>query len=138
LVESATHPEKLASLEGKCWLRHKQFIEGKIQAMLMAANSAVIPQAHFGDFSFPSRLDEHLMARLGLDDRRLLLGGTYPGPFGLDVQAINLPGHMAKGMNLEKADSVQVTSEGLIIRAGSFLYSYSRLGLEKIDELAHG
>ena len=137
LVETATHPEKIASLEGECWLKHDQHIQGKIQAMLMAANGAVIPEAHFGDFSFPSSLDTRLMTRLGLDDRRLSLGGTYPGPFGLDVQELVIPGHMARGLDQEEADSVQVTPVGLVIRVGRYAYCYSRFGLEKIDEPAN-
>lgn len=138
LVEKATHPDQLASLQGKCWSRHGQHIEGKIQAMIMAADGAVIPQAHFGDFSFPSSLDIQLMTRLGLDDRRLSLGGSYPGPFGLDVQEVDIPGHMARGLEQEEADSTEVFPEGLVIRTGRYTYRYSRFGLEKIDESAHG
>ena len=137
LVEAATHPDKISSLQGECWPKHGQQIQGKIQAMLMAADGALIPEAHFGDFSFPSSLDTRLMTRLGLDDRRLSLGGSYPGPFGLDVQEIDLPGHMARGLDQEKADSVQVSPEGLLIRAGRYAYRYSRFGLEKVDEPAH-
>jgi CRISPR-associated endonuclease/helicase Cas3 len=138
LVETATHPEKIASLGGERWLNHGLHIQGKIQAMLMAADSAVIPEAHFGDFSFPSSLDTRLMTRLGLDDRRLSLGGIYTGPFGPDVQELVIPGHMARGLDQEKADSVQVAPEGLVIRAGRYAYLYSRFGLERIDEPAHG
>ncbi|UCF90212.1 MAG: hypothetical protein JSW39_18185, partial [Desulfobacterales bacterium] len=138
LVESATHPEKIASLKGECWLKHGQHIQGKILAMLMAANGAVIPEAHFGDFSFPSSLDTRLMTRLGLDDRRLSLGGIYPGPFGLDVRELVIPGHMTRGLDQEEADLVRVTQEGLVIRAGRHAYRYSRFGLEKINEPAHG
>jgi CRISPR-associated endonuclease/helicase Cas3 len=138
LVEAATHPEKIESLQGESWQKHGQHIQGKIQAMLMAADGAVIPEAHFGDFNFPSSLDARLMTRLGLEDRRLSLGGDYPGPFGLYVQEIDLPGHMVKGLDRGEADSIQVSPEGLVIRAGRHFYRYSRFGLEKIDEPAHG
>lgn len=137
LVESATHPERIASLQGESWLKHGQYIEGRILAMTMAADGAVIPEAHFGDFSFPSSLDTRLMTRLGLDDRRLHLGGSFPGPFGHDVEELDIPGHMAGGLEREEADAVVVTPEGLLIRAGGFTYLYSRVGLEKMDESAH-
>jgi CRISPR-associated endonuclease/helicase Cas3 len=138
LVEAATHPDKIASLQGECWQKHGQHIEGKIQAMLMAANGAIIPEAHFGDFSFPSSLDTRLMTRLGLANRRLVFDGNYLGPFGLEIAEIDIPGHMASGLAQEEADSVQVTPEGLIIRAGRHAYIYSRFGLEKYDEPANG
>jgi len=137
LVEEGTHPTRVDSLEGECWSRHGQHIEGEIQAMLMAADGAVIPEAHFGDFSFPSALDTRLMTRLGLDSRRLSLGGRYIGPFGLDLQELDLPGHMAPGLDQEGADSTEVSSGGLAIRAGKFAFRYSRFGLERADEPTH-
>lgn len=138
LVESATHPEKIESLEGECWVKHGQHIQGKIHAMLMAASGAVIPGAHFGEFSFPSALDARLMTRLGLDDRRLSLGDYYISPFGQRIQEMDIPGHMSRDLEQDQAYSVDVALEGLLIRVGRNAYWYSRFGLEKIDEPPHG
>jgi CRISPR-associated endonuclease/helicase Cas3 len=138
LVESATHPERLISLRGKRWERHSQHLEGSIQAMIMAADSALIPDEHFGDFSFPTSLETKLMTRLGLNDRRLKLRSKFTSPFGLLIDELNIPGHIARGLDKEEADSVEVRQNSLIIKAGLHTYCYSHCGLEKIDESADG
>jgi len=138
LVEAATHPDRMLTLQGESWLKHGQHIEGKVQAMLMAAGGAVIPRAHFGDFSFPSSLDTRLVTRLGLDDRRLSLGRVYRGPFGREIDEIDIPGHLGRGIQQEEADLIEVSSEGLLIQVGRYSYRYSRFGLEKIDECVDG
>ena len=98
LVEKTTHPERLTRLSGDRWMKHQQHLEGVILAMLMAADGALIPDEHFGDFMFPNRLETRLMTRLGLDDRTLPLGGSFRSPFGLNMDEINIPGHMARGL----------------------------------------
>ena len=134
LVETATHPERLFCLKSEKWKKHGQHIEGITQAMTMAANGALIPDAHFGEFSFPSSLEAKLMTRLGLNDRRLGLGGRFPSPFGRFVEEIDLPGFMARGLDKENADSVEVVEENLVIKVAGLTYLYSRFGLEKVDE----
>jgi CRISPR-associated endonuclease/helicase Cas3 len=138
LVEAATHPQRLSSLNDERWVKHSQHLEGSIQAMILAAHGALIPDKHFGDFSFPSSLETKLMTRLGLNDRRLLLGEQFPSPFGKIIEELNIPGHMARGLDKEEADSVEVKADSLVIRAGAYTYLYSRFGLEKVDESTNG
>lgn len=139
LVEAATHPERLATLQGDAWARHAQYIEGIGGAQQSAAHAAAIPHKHFGDFMFPTAVEGHLATRLGLNDRRLLLGGVFTSPFGRVLEEINLPGHLARGLEVEQAHVVSREGNTLTIQAdpqGQFVYRYSRFGLEKIDEPA--
>lgn len=139
LVETATHPERLATLQGEAWARHAQHIEGIGGAQQTAAHDAAMPDKHFGEFLFPSALEGHLATRLGLNDRRLTLGGAYISPFGQAIDEINLPGHLAQGLESEQAHRVIQELDSLLIQAdpvGKFVYRYTRFGLEKIDEPA--
>ncbi|MEF3169274.1 MAG: CRISPR-associated helicase Cas3' [Deltaproteobacteria bacterium] len=142
LVETATHPERLATLKGEAWKRHFQHIEGICGAQQLAAHSAVIPNKHFGDFMF--NVEGHLATRLGLNDRCLFLVGarcTVPllSPFNQSIKEIHLPGHLAQGLDAEQAFLVCKKGDALIIQAdplGQFIYQYTRFGLERIDEPA--
>lgn len=139
LVETATHPERLATLRGDSWTRHAQYIEGIGGAQQTAAHNAAMPDKHFGEFMFPSALEGHLATRLGLDDRRLALGGLFTSPFGQTIEDINLPGHLVKGLVAEQAHRVSQAADTLIIQAdaqGQLIYRYTRFGLEKFDEPA--
>ncbi len=139
LVESTTHPEFTGGLAGRKWEQHGQHLEGRSGAMLMAAHAALIPDAHFGEFTFPSGLEERISTRLGLDDRCIQLGGAFPGPFGRDIEEIILPGHMARGLSSPKlaVDRVSLAHEELTFHVESLCFTYSRFGLEKSDEPAH-
>lgn len=135
LVETATHPDRLATLQGEAWARHAQHIEGIGGAQQMAAHNAAMPDKHFGDFMFPTAIEGHLATRLGLNDRRLTLGGIFTSPFGQAIDEINLPGHLAKGLDAEQAHLVSLGADSLLIQAdplGQFVYRYTRFGLEKI------
>jgi len=139
LVEKATHPERLATLQSEAWARHAQHIEGIGGAQQIAAHNAAMPDQHFGEFMFPSALEGHLATRLGLNDRRLTLGGTFTSPFGQAIDEINLPGHLAKGLDAEQAHLVSLDADNMLIQAdplGLFVYRYTRFGLEKTDEPA--
>jgi len=138
LVETATHPERLATLQGEAWARHAQHIEGIGGAQQSAAHSAAMPDKHFGDFIFPP-IEDQLVTRLGLNNRQLALGDIYTSPFGQAMDEINIPGHLAKGLESEQAHRIIQEPDSLLIQAdpaGQFVYRYSRFGLEKIDEPA--
>jgi len=80
-------------------------------------------------------VEEHLSTRLGLNDRTLSLGASYPTPFGQTISEINIPGHLAPREEFEQADRVGLEDDKLLIQAdpaGQFTYWYSRFGLEKI------
>jgi CRISPR-associated endonuclease/helicase Cas3 len=135
LVETATHPDRLAQLQGETWTRHAQHIEGIGGAQQSAAHAAAMPDEHFGEFMFPSAVEEHLATRLGLSDRALSLGGSYSSPFGQTITEINIPGHLAPKQEIEQAHLVSLEGDTLLIQAdttGQYNYRYSRFGLEKI------
>ena len=133
LVETATHPERLAQLQGDAWTHHKNHIVGAGGARQLAADAAAIPEAHFGEFMFPP-IEERLATRLGLNDRALLLRGRYSSPFGQTIAEINIPGHLAPKQEIEQAHLVSLEGDTLLIQAdpaGQYIYRYSRFGLEK-------
>lgn len=139
LVESATHPERLASLKDEAWELHGRHIDGTCLAKIIAAHGAAIPDKHFGDFSFQDdwmadKDYQHLSSRLGLNDRTLSLGGGRRTPFGQTITEINIPGHLAPKTETEQAHLVSLEGDTLLIQAdpaGQAIYRYSRFGLEK-------
>lgn len=134
LVETATHPDRLDQLRGDAWTRHALHIEGIGGAQQSAAHAAAMPNEHFGEFMFPSAVEEHLATRLGLSDRTLPLGENYPSPFGQTIGEINIPGHLAPQREIEQAHLVSLEGDILLIQAdlaGQYNYRYSRFGLEK-------
>ena len=134
LVETATHPERLDQLQGDAWTHHKNHIVGAGSAQKLAADAAAMPEAHFGEFMFPSAIEEHLATRLGLSDRTLSLGRSYSSPFGQTIAEINIPGHLAPNQEIEQAHLVSLEGDNLLIQAdpaGQYIYRYSRFGLEK-------
>ncbi|PJB05977.1 MAG: CRISPR-associated helicase/endonuclease Cas3 [Hydrogenophilales bacterium CG_4_9_14_3_um_filter_63_34] len=132
LVESATHPERLATLAGAKWQAHAGRLEGGGIAQAMAADNALIPDKHFGDFLFPHGLEANLATRLGLNDRTVSLGASYPSPFGQLIDEINIPGHLAPGLANEQAHLVSLEGSSLFIHVGPLVFRYSRFGLEKL------
>lgn len=133
LVETATHPNRLAQLQDDAWTRHALHIEGIGGAQQSAAHAAAMPHEHFGEFMFPP-IEEHLATRLGLNDRTLSLGGRYTSPFGQIITEINIPGHLAPNQEIEQAHLVSLEGDILFIQAdlaGQYNYRYSRFGLEK-------
>jgi len=132
LVESATHPERLATLAGAKWQAHAGRLEGGGLAQAMAADNALIPKKHFGDFVFPHGLEANLATRLGLNDRTISLGGSYISPFGQLIDEINIPGHLAPGLAIERAHLVRLEGSSLLIHVGPLVFRYSRFGLEKL------
>lgn len=134
LVESATHQERFATLSGPKWAAHAGRLEGREYAQESAADSALIPTKHFGEFAFPQGLEANLSTRLGLNDRTITLGGRHVSPFGQEIDEINLPGHLVNELNVEEAHAVRSSAGILIIHVGSMVFRYSRFGLEKLDE----
>jgi hypothetical protein len=118
------------------WTAHAGRLEGREYAHESAADSALIPGKHFGDFLFPHGLEANLSTRLGLNDRTLALGGQHTSPFGVDIDEIKLPGHLANGLTAEEAHAVRSSEDTLFIDVGSLRLRYSRFGLEKLDESA--
>jgi CRISPR-associated endonuclease/helicase Cas3 len=138
LVEGATHPERLACLEGNRWSRHGQNVEGIRLGKAIAADLASLKNlyAHrFGDrLCAFHELNDKARTRLGLNTLSLPLDRAVASPFGQTLQAITLPGRFAPE-KLPDDPVLRVVSEtdGLIeLTLGEHGYRYSRYGLEKL------
>ena len=138
LVENTTHPDALARLQGSCWQRHAVLLEGGQIAQGVRADQVSLVKCYdrpFGEFSF-NELNKEASTRLGLDSLRLPLPKPLPGPFGIPLAEMLIPGHMAP----EDQDSIKDSrpiEDGIAFRLGSRHYRYTRHGLETIDEPAH-
>jgi CRISPR-associated endonuclease/helicase Cas3 len=139
LVEGATHPERLASLQGEPWIKHGQRIEGAQIAQEVRAEYAALSELYrksFGDFHFHEPGTE-AKTRLGLNNLRVPLDRTVRSPFGQSLTEVAIPGHMAPRNPPESpARVLGINSKGITIEYGHYRYLYSRHGLEKIDEPA--
>lgn len=136
LVESATHPERLASLEGEKWSAHTNQLTGTGFAHRKSAADALVPDKHFGEFLFPRAVERRLAARLGLQSRTISLGRYFTTPFGTDTDEIVIPGHLVLGLDagIGQAHMVKQLPDGMRIQVdpeGWFIFQYSRFGLER-------
>ncbi len=137
LVEGATHPERLAMLNGERWQRHGQKVSGEHLAQEVRAQYAALAEHYaksFGSFDF-KELSAEARTRLGLGDRRIRLSEAVHSPFGQSLEELVIPGFLAP--EDDAGDAATVIDRGpqaIRFRFGPFLYGYSRLGLERLDE----
>lgn len=134
LVEAATHPERLATLTGPGWDKHRQYVESIAISHGQTADMALLREEPFGECRFANAQEERLTTRLGLDDRRVPLGGFYPSPFGSRLDELSIPGHLAPKTEAVAPEAVELIADGLLLRYGGLIYRYSRYGLERINE----
>ncbi len=134
LVEGATHPEALATLDSPLWQRHRQEIEGGEIAKAVQATLVSIRSQPFGSFTF-NPLNATVQTRLGLNDRRVRLDRVVTSPFGQRLVELVIPGHLAPVTVEEEAVVLAETVEGLTLRCGDMRYRYSRLGLEILERV---
>lgn len=134
LVEGATHPEALATLDGPLWQRHAQEVEGGAMAQAVQATLVSIRPQPFGSFTF-NPLNATVQTRLGLNDRRVRLDRTVTSPFGQRLAELVIPGHLAPATVEEEAVVLVEQVDSLILRYGDMRYRYSRLGLERLERV---
>lgn len=134
LVEATTHPERLAVLTGPGWDKHRQYVESIAISHGQTADMALLREEPFGECRFANAQEERLTTRLGLDDRRVPLGGFYPSPFGSRLDELSIPGHLAPKTEAVAPEAVELIADGLLLRYGGLIYRYSRYGLERINE----
>ncbi len=130
LVETATHPESLATLNSERWTRHGQIIEGGELAQTIAASSAAaVFDVPFHEVQF-NEAGAQIAARLCVDSLHLPLEEAVISPFEQTLSEIVIPGHMAPN---EPDDSVSAKHHGssqILLSCGGRHYKYSRYGLE--------
>lgn len=133
LVERATHPEILDSLDGERWARHRSLVYGKDLAKAVAASTiANLFDCYFGEMEF-AETGRAVSTRLGVDQLLVALSRQVTSPFGKVLSEISIPGHMAP-KELDE-ELVMVEDEGgdvIILRYGERRYQYSRYGLEDV------
>lgn len=130
LVEGSTHPEHLASLEGRRWALHGQEIEGSDLAQAVHAGLVTaLYDRYFGEFQF-NEMGGRVRVRLGADNLQLPLDRPFTSPFGQRIREVVIPGHLAPE---DPGDHVVVEcghDDAAVLRCGSRRYRYSRYGLE--------
>lgn len=140
LVEAATHPEQLTSIErelGDTWIHHGQQVMGESLASRTAANYQIIEMDK--PFSATENLfpaDQKVATRLGAEDRLVTFDPPPMGPFGEPVKQIPVRFHLLPAdLPLEAQPNVKTTKEGVVqFGLGTATYQYSRIGLERIDK----
>ncbi|MDA8192396.1 MAG: CRISPR-associated helicase Cas3' [Thermaerobacter sp.] len=134
LVEGATHPEALATLDDARWERHAQLVEGETQAKALAAGSAVaVFHKYFGlhDCVF-NEFGGKIATRLGADGLRLPLKTPFQSPFGQRIDTIVIPSHMRPNTPDDQVIVEGKDAEGWLLRCADRRYRYSRVGLEAV------
>ncbi|MFZ1830286.1 MAG: CRISPR-associated helicase Cas3' [Candidatus Competibacteraceae bacterium] len=136
LVEGATHPEALATLDSPLWQLHGQEVEGGEIAKAMGADLVTLKQNRFGEIDNQfNQLNEKVKTRLGLSDLRVRLDPVVTSPFGQQLAELVIPSHLAPATVEQEAVVFAETVEGLTLRCGDMRYRYSRLGLERLERV---
>lgn len=145
LVEHALHSQAIDALiaafpadEGEAWRVHRSAVEGDaLSQAQIARDGALLRDRPFMDPS-NTRFDDHLVTRLGADDRLVELPPGTAGPFGVNVGRIAVPGWLARGVPDDA--SVEVTRDEsangarLRVALGNLPLIYDRHGLRRAED----
>ncbi|MFD2113753.1 CRISPR-associated helicase Cas3' [Thiorhodococcus fuscus] len=137
LVEGATHPDRLQDMEslGEDWKQLGQKIEGQTGAKRTIAHlhGLEIDKPFDQQQGFPTDLD--IATRLGVRDRLLTFDPPPTGPFGQSLRHLPVRHFLVpKGLDPDAQPTAVEVQDGVILFSlESARFSYSRLGLEKID-----
>lgn len=143
LVELSTHPEALAQAveiaaarepsTADKWSAHTSTVIGRTHGHKgLAALNCMPWNKSFGsaDLVFESR---ELSTRLGEADRMVEFESPLPtGPFGVAVQRLTIPSHLAEGEGDPDGRWDPVDDGGFSFRMGSKAYRYDRWGLRVV------
>ena len=134
LVEFATHPDKLESFSGRCWLEHGLKVSGVELAKRVNAHTVLQPfHETFRDLTYVD-IGRAVATRLGSDAFRLALAEQLTSPFGASLTSVLIPEHLMPN-EYSGEGSVQVLAAGEVslLQLAGKVYSYSRYGLEVVD-----
>lgn len=135
-VETATHPERLATRDSQTWKKHAARVEGQTIAGEVSGHYAVANyNEDFGEAVFHD-VGETVRTRLGMNAIQVELDREVPGPFHVPLKEVVIPGHMTAGLPGDFCAEIrQVFPDGAFtFSIGERGYSYSRFGLERHDE----
>ena len=108
-------------------------IIGAENGEIAEARRAALDSVHapFTSLSFPE--DQKLSTRLGLQDLRVPLDPPREGPFGAEITALTIPGHMVQVRDRETEAEAKVPQEGDSLRVAldGKTFGYGRMGLSK-------
>lgn len=140
LVEEGTDPDKLNALAdqlGEEWVKARQTLDGRHLADRQTGQSFLLnfSKPFLDDdgnvLIFPG--DEKITTRLGEDRVVLPLPGGTIGPFGAPISQVPLPAHLATPDLLTEEVEINGQNDQLTLSIGKHAFSYSRLGLEKLE-----
>jgi CRISPR-associated endonuclease/helicase Cas3 len=137
LVEAATHPDALDGLAaelGGLWAAHRRRIVDIGLGQGQVARLHLVQRCYgFGtiDALFPPRGSVDIRTRLGDDDRLARFDPACPGPFGLSVRTLTLPGWTVPADVAGDAmpDTVHSIAGTTTFRFGGRPFLYDRFGL---------
>lgn len=138
LVEAATHPDKLHSIQeekGEAWQTLGQRIEGGTGAQQTIGRlHALDVEQTFGEQEFPN--DVQIATRLGAQDRILHFDLRWTSPFGEPLKELPIRYHLLpKGLSPDTEPSdISQTATSFTFRLGDAQFRYTRLGLERLKD----
>ncbi|MFY9261105.1 MAG: CRISPR-associated helicase Cas3' [Gallionella sp.] len=147
LVEAATHPDKLQTIEatqGDAWKKLGQKMAGGTGAQNTIAHLHALDVSQvFGEQTFPD--DVKIATRLGAQDWIARFNLELPSPFGIPLKALPIRHYLLpKNLSLDTEPSdIQQTSTSLLFRLGTAnllfrlgtaKFRYTRLGLELLKD----
>lgn len=147
LVEGALHDEAVAAsiadmpeAEREAWQAHRSAVEGSALADGQVATDGLLWRDRPLMEEPNVRFDDHLITRLGADDRLVELPAATVGPFGQIVDRLAVPGWMAPGLaddapvavTRERGDPM--AGDRLCVRVGELEFIYDRHGFRRAEE----
>ncbi|MBF0185570.1 MAG: CRISPR-associated helicase Cas3' [Magnetococcales bacterium] len=137
LVESATHPERIAALnaeKGTVWKAYWSKVSGNTMAAAGAAGNVLLATDHeFTEARFPDN-EEKIRTRLGAEGAQISFEKAVTGPFGQTISGVTLPAHWSHGAVPEEKIMVLVTNNQLCFTIDDVQFVYGREGLEKVGK----
>jgi CRISPR-associated endonuclease/helicase Cas3 len=145
LVEYALHSQAIDAMIGTfpederdAWRAHRSAVEGDaLSQAQIARDGSLLRDRPFMDPA-NTRFDDHLVTRLGANDRLVELPPRTVGPFGSDITRITVPGWMARGVSDEASVGVSresaVDGAQLHVTLGDLTFTYDRHGLRRAGD----
>jgi CRISPR-associated endonuclease/helicase Cas3 len=135
LVEHATHEQTLSEIgNAQGWEdENLRFYGRKSVAGSLAHGHGLNMEKPFDErLVFPAT-EERVRTRLGLDDRVIRLASPIMSPFGSAIDALPIPGWMARVIpdNAEVVEAARIEG-GFQLQLGSETFLYNRFGLGKV------
>ena len=136
LVEAATHPEALTTIEAEMgWTEYGMRIDAKALAEGRAGGIVTLDRAVPFPRAFPNA-DEAVQTRLGARGPSFALPAGTIGPFGTSISTVAPPAHWCHGLSGDETVEVAPRGPGIRLKIEDRVFDYSSAGLSKATELA--